>query len=306
MIRITVVPREHSATRVIVEGRLTKVSSAELAGVCDQHLAGGDNLELDLSAVTFADSDGVTLVRDLVRRGCVLGECAGLVRALVSDDSPQLPKSIAATDEAQLLAQLRAGDSDAFGLVVQRYGGRMLATARRFLNNEHDAEDAVQVAFASAFRALDRFNGEAMLSTWLHRIVVNAALVQLRSKRRRAEQPIENLLPRFDRDGAWIDEPVTWTDANQTILEQRDSRQIVRRCIARLPDIYRSVVLLRDIEELDTDETARSLAITSNTVKVRLHRARQALKRLLEREPGLQFSDSNHIGSYDREPRTSL
>ena len=78
------------------------------------------------------------------------------------------------------------------------------------------------------------------------------------------------------------------------------------RSIARLPEIYRSVVLLRDIEELDTDETARSLAITPNTVKVRLHRARQALKRLIEREPGLQFSDSNHIGSYDREHRTSL
>ena len=70
--------------------------------------------------------------------------------------------------------------------------------------------------------------------------------------------------------------------------------------------IYRSVVLLRDIEELDTDETARSLAITPNTVKVRLHRARQALKALIEREPGLPFPDSNHLGSYDREHRTSL
>ena len=306
MIRITVVPREHSSARVIVEGRINKASSVELAGVCEQHLAAGDNLELDLSAVTFADSVGVSLVRDLVKQGCVLGECAGLVRALVAEDLPQLPRSTAAIEEAQLLAQLRGGDGNAFGLVVQRYGGRMLATARRFLNNEHDAEDAVQEAFASAFRALDRFNGEALLSTWLHRILVNAALVQLRSKRRRGEQPIENLLPRFDQDGAWIDEPVTWTDASQTILEQRDSRQMVRRCIARLPEIYRSVVLLRDIEELDTDEAARSLAITPNTVKVRLHRARQALKRLIEREPGLQFSDSNQIGSYDREHRTSL
>ncbi len=308
MIRITVVPREHSATRVIVEGRIAKAASVELAGICDQHLADGENLELDLSAVTFADSDGVTLVRDLVKKGCVLEECSELVRTLVGDQSGQSPKSNGAgnENERQMLAQLRAGDADAFGLVVQRYGGRMLATARRFLNNEHDAEDAVQEAFASAFRALDRFNGEAMLSTWLHRIVVNAALVQLRSKRRRAEQPIENLLPRFDQDGAWIDEQVTWTDASQTILERRDSRQMVRRCIARLPEIYRSVVLLRDIDELDTDETARSLAITPNTVKVRLHRARQALKRLIEREPGLQFSDSNHIGSCDREHRTSL
>ena len=193
MIRITVVPREHSATRVIVEGRINKASSVELAGVCDQHLAGGNNIELDLSAVTFADSEGVTLVRDLIKRGCTLEECSELVRTLVEDHSPQSPKSNYAgnENERELLAQLRAGDEDAFGLVVQRYGGRMLATARRFLNNECDAQDAVQEAFASAFRALDKFNGDAMLSTWLHRIVVNASLVQLRSKRRRSEQPIE-------------------------------------------------------------------------------------------------------------------
>ena len=127
MIRITVVPREHGATRVIVEGRITKVSSVELAGVCDQHLAVGDHLELDLSAVTFADSDGVTLIRDLVRQGCVLGECAGLVRALVSDDSPQLPRSTAATDEAAVaraVARRRRGRLRAGGTTIRRpYAG---------------------------------------------------------------------------------------------------------------------------------------------------------------------------------------
>ena len=80
-----------------------------------------------------------------------------------------------------------------------------------FLNNEHDAQDAVQEAFASAFRALDKFNGDAMLYTWLHRIVVNAALVQLRFKRHRGEQPIEALLPRLDHEGESIDDPATWT-----------------------------------------------------------------------------------------------
>jgi RNA polymerase sigma-70 factor (ECF subfamily) len=165
----------------------------------------------------------------------------------------------------------------------------MLATARKFLGNEHDAQDAVQEAFASAFRALDRFNGQSMLSTWLHRIVVNAALVQLRSKRRRGEQPIEKLLPRFDRDGAWIDNPPPWTDTTETILERRDSREMVRRCIEKLPASYRTVLLLRDIEELDTEETARVMAITATTVKVRLHRARQALKTLIERELALQL-----------------
>ncbi len=294
MIRITVVTSPGARTRVIVEGRITKGSSVELAGACAEHLAQGNHLALDLSGVTFADSDGVALVRDLVKRGCVLEECSELVRTLVEDRSPQSPKSNYAgnEDERELLAQLRAGDEDAFGLVVQRYGGRMLATARRFLSNEHDAQDAVQEAFASAFRALDKFNGEAMLSTWLHRIVVNAALVQLRSRRRRGEQPIETLLPRFGQDGEWIDKPATWNAATETILERCDTREVVRRCIERLPDKYRSVLVLRDIEELDTEETARSLATTANTVKVRLHRARQALKTLIERESALQAHDS--------------
>jgi RNA polymerase sigma-70 factor, ECF subfamily len=307
MIRITVVKLPGAKTRVIVEGRITKGSSVELAGACLEHLAGGNHLILDLSGVTFADSDGVALVRDLIKRGCILEECSELVRTLVDDHSSQSPKSNGASNENEraLLAQLLVGDDDAFGLMVQLYGGRMLATARRFLNNEHDAQDAVQEAFASAFRALDKFNGDALLSTWLHRIVVNAALVQLRSKRRRGEQPIEKLLPRFDHDGEWIDDPATWTNSTE-ILDRRDSREMVRRCIARLPEKYRSVLMLRDIEELDTDETARSLAITESTVKVRLHRARQALKTLIEREPAIQSYDSNHIRSSDRHTSTSL
>lgn len=288
MIRITTAPTEHGATRVIVEGRITKGSSVELAGACLEHLAAGAHLVLDLAGVTFADSDGVTLVRNLVKRGCALEECSELVRTLVEDRSSQSPNTTAGCDEQDLLAQLRAGDGDAFEQVVQRFGGRMLATARRFLSNECDAQDAVQEAFASAFRALDKFNGDALLSTWLHRIVVNAALVQLRSKRRRGEQPIETLLPRFDQDGEWIDQQVTWTSAAETILESRDSREMVRRCIERLPDKYRTVLLLRDIEELDTEETARLMAVTSTIVKVRLHRARQALKTHIERELAIE------------------
>ena|ERR1700731_768220 len=89
-------------------------------------------------------------------------------------------------------------------------------------------------------------------------------------------------------------------------FERRDSRDMVRRCIERLPDKYRCVLLLRDIEELDTEETARSLATTANTVKVRLHRARQALKTLIERESALQSDISTRAQSSDRNYATSL
>ena len=300
MIRVTFVTRPDSKTLVIVEGRITKGSSVELAGACLQHLGAGASLVLDLSAVTFADGEGVSLVRDLIKRGCVLEKCSELVRTLVADHSSESPKYNGAGDERQLLAQLRAGDENAFEDVVNRYGGRMLATARKFLNNEHDAQDAVQEAFTSAFRALDRFNGDAMLSTWLHRIVVNAALVQLRSKRRRSERTIEDLLPRFDEDGNWLSDPANWTDGRETILERRDSCEMVRRCIEKLPVSYRSVLLLRDIEELDTEETARVMAVTATTVKVRLHRARQALKTLIERDLALQPNESGRSRSCER------
>jgi RNA polymerase sigma-70 factor, ECF subfamily len=306
MIRITAAADPGGRARVVVEGRITKSSSAGLATVCIDHLTRGNRVALDLSGVTFADSEGVALVRNLIKRGCALETCSELVRTLVGEQS-QWPKSdrVGYESEEELLARLRAGDHRAFGLVVQRYGGRMLATARRLLNNEHDAQDAVQEAFTSAFRGLDKFNGDAMLYTWLCRIVVNAALIQLRSRRLRRERPVEQLLPRFDRHGQWMDDPSPWADATETTLERRDVREMIRRCIEQLPEKYRCVLLLRDIEELNTQETAQLLSVSANTVKVRLHRARQALRTLIERDCGLLSNISNTQPS-ERDRSTSL
>jgi hypothetical protein len=102
MIRITVVRRQDSKIRVVVEGRITKDSSAELAGACLEHLTAGDHLALDLSGVTFADGKGVSLVRDLVERGCMLEECSELVRALVGNQSPQSLESVGAGKQNEL------------------------------------------------------------------------------------------------------------------------------------------------------------------------------------------------------------
>ncbi len=171
----------------------------------------------------------------------------------------------------------------AFEDVVRRYGGRMLQTARRLLANEEDARDAVQDAFLSAFRSLDQFQGNARLSTWLHRIAVNAALMKLRTRRRHAEQSIESLLPTFLEDGHHAIPPAPWPETVDEAASRSEMRTLVRDSIDRLPDAYRTVLLLRDIEELDTQETADLLEITANAVKVRLHRARIALRELLDR-----------------------
>ena len=189
-----------------------------------------------------------------------------------------------ADQSTELLEGLRRGDDQAFATLVRQHAGRMLSAARRLLRNDDDARDAVQEAFVSAARAIDRFAGGSKVSTWLHRIVINTALMKLRARKRRAEEPIEDLLPRFDADGFRIGAVATWETPSDVLLERRETRAMVRRCIDRLPERYRTVLLLRDIEELDTQESADLLGTTPNTVKIRLHRARQALRTLLERE----------------------
>lgn len=183
--------------------------------------------------------------------------------------------------EAALIERLRAGDDAAYETLVRAYGGPMLAVARRLLGSDEDAGDALQEAFTSAFRAIGRFEGGSRLATWLHRIVVNAALMKLRARRRRPEQSISDLLPRFLEDGHQASPAVDWTESGAE-LDREELREYVRACIQRLPENYRTVLMLRDIEELDTQQTAEALGIDPNAVKVRLHRARQALRTLLD------------------------
>jgi RNA polymerase sigma-70 factor (ECF subfamily) len=185
-------------------------------------------------------------------------------------------------DEASLLAGLRAGEDAAFDALVRGHAGRLLAVAQRLLRNADDAQDAVQDAFLAAFRSIGSFKGDAQLSTWLHRIVVNAALMKLRSKRRRPEEPIDELLPRFLADGHAAQPAAPWREPADKLVQRREVRELVRASIDRLPETHRTVLMLRDVEELDTEETARLLGISVGAVKTRLHRARQALRELLD------------------------
>jgi RNA polymerase sigma-70 factor (ECF subfamily) len=178
--------------------------------------------------------------------------------------------------------RLQAGDAEAFEALVRRETPRLLAVARRMLRDEEDARDAVQEAFVSALRSLGAFGGRCQISTWLHRIAVNAALMKLRARRRKPEDSIEDLLPSFLEDGHHEHHPGEWRDTGEAQLASREDREFVRAAIDRLPESYRTVLLLRDIEELDTAEAAEALGLSDNAVKVRLHRARQALRTLLE------------------------
>ena len=193
-------------------------------------------------------------------------------------------------DEQALLAGLRSGAEGAFETLVRTTSARLLAVARRIVGSEEDARDVLQEAYTSAFRALPRFEGQAKLSTWLHRIVVNTALMRLRT--RKPEEPIEPLLPSFKDDGHQAKAAVEWADGADVALERSETRAFVRAQIDKLPDTYRTVLLLRDIEELSTSEVAVMLSTSENAVKIRLHRARQALRALLDERFGRPALDT--------------
>jgi RNA polymerase sigma-70 factor (ECF subfamily) len=196
-----------------------------------------------------------------------IGECAAL---------QAVPES-----EGQLLARLRAGDELASAALVRTHGGRMLQVARRFMRCEQDADDVVQDAFLSAFASIDSFAAGSRLSTWLHRITVNAALMKIRSRSRRPETALEGL-PDFDATGHHTRPVPPWAADAADRAATGETRQLVREAIDRLPESYRQVLLLRDIEEYDTAEVAAMLGCSTANVKTRLHRARQALRTLLE------------------------
>ena len=184
--------------------------------------------------------------------------------------------------DAALLERLRAGDEAAFAELVRRHGGRMLAVARRYLANEEAAQDCVQDAFVAAFKALDRFEGRSSLATWLHRITVNAALQTMRRRGYKDEVAVDPWQPTFDDDGLREGATRLTTLGADELIARADVRAEVRAAIDRLPASYRNVLLLRDIEGLSIKEVADMLDVSENNAKVRLHRARNALKKELE------------------------
>lgn len=195
----------------------------------------------------------------------------------VSSGNPRMDSAQTRTPQAAPL-----DDEAVFEALVRSNIGRMLATAKRILHDEQESHDAVQDAFLQAFKCSKDFRGQAQVSTWLHRITVNAALMRLRKRNRSERVSIESFLPTFDTTGHRQDVRPGWSSSPAALLEQSELRSLVRQRIDELPSDYRTVVLLRDIEGMSTEETANVLGLNCGAVKTRLHRARMALRTLLE------------------------
>ena len=182
-------------------------------------------------------------------------------------------------DEEQMIASILAGDREQYHELIRPYERSVYKMALSLMKNESDAEDVAQEAFLKGFRKLADFRGQAKFSTWLISITLNEARGRLR---RQTVVRMESL-DDSPEDGGQISPALLrdWREVPSEALERHEVRQMLQDAIAHLSPPYREVLVLRDIEEFSIDETAAALAITTGTVKVRLHRARMMMQKEL-------------------------
>lgn len=200
-----------------------------------------------------------------------------------------------------LLRQAQSGDFAAFGLLVDRLQQRVFGLAYRILGETHDAEDVAQQTFLSLIEHLDSFRGESTVRTWVLRIAANHALKLLRKKR---GVPTE---PTGDTSYADIPHPefiAPWREQPSVLAEQHETRQIIDQALTEIPEHYREVFILRDIEGFSMSETSELLGISESNVKVRLLRARLALRERLTVTLGDEkdrvISDHHHVSAHGK------
>ncbi|HET9355832.1 MAG TPA: RNA polymerase sigma factor [Sphingomicrobium sp.] len=174
-------------------------------------------------------------------------------------------------------------DREALRQVITANNQRLFRAAWSILRDRIEAEEAVQTGYLNAFAAIDTFEGRSSLSTWLTRIIVNAALARLRIKRRRHELLEEEGISVFDIYRHRLAQGSVEPQPDEALAREQ-LRLLIERAVARLPDGFRSVFVLRDIEGLSIEETAEALDLAPATVKTRLHRARAKLQHALAPE----------------------
>ena len=186
----------------------------------------------------------------------------------------------APTSDETLVSRAAAGDDAAFEELVRRHQERVYRLACRLTGDDADGADVLQETFLQVFRHLGEFRGEARFTTWLFRVVTNAALMRRRARTRRPADSLEAFLPRFDAEGRHAATPAQLQVTSQVeeLLDRQTLAARAKSAIARLPDAYRDAFVLRDLEELSTSEVASVLGIAPAAVRQRVHRARLLLR----------------------------
>lgn len=188
------------------------------------------------------------------------------------------------TEEQVLVMRAQRGEQDAYRVLVERYQSLVYSLALRMTDNAEDARDVAQEAFLRGWKGLPRFRMDAKFSTWIYRLTVNAATDLLRRRQRRQEE-----LSLDDEETMVV--AVDTAPSPQELLEQRERREILHRCIAQLSENHRKILLLREINGLDYGEIGEVLELSPGTVKSRLARARRELREKL-------LASGNYFDSY--------
>jgi RNA polymerase sigma-70 factor (ECF subfamily) len=191
-------------------------------------------------------------------------------------------------DEQVLVRRITEGDRSAFELMMRRYNRRLFRVARAALNDEAEAEDALQEAYLGAYRSIAQFRGDSALSTWLCRLVLNECLARQRRKARR-----HNVVPivSADSDVSVVTMAADDADRPEKLLARAQMRAVLERKLGELPESFRIVFILRSVEELSVEETAESLGIPEATVRSRHFRAKNLLREALAHEFDLAERD---------------
>jgi RNA polymerase sigma-70 factor (ECF subfamily) len=182
-------------------------------------------------------------------------------------------------EEEVLISAARSGDSGAFVELYLRHNRRVLPRIYRITRNREDAEDALQDAALKAFVHLRSFEGRSSFASWFTRIAINSALMVLRRKRPGSKVSIEQLCEQSENHGAW--EPQDHTDSPEDYYARRESEELLRKAIQRLPFIFREAMVFQQSEECSIEQVATELGISESAAKSRLMRGRKVLERRL-------------------------
>jgi len=194
------------------------------------------------------------------------------------------------SDERGLLKDAAGGDAGALEALMSRYGSRVYRLAYGITRSSADAEEIAQDVFLQLVRKGAEFEGRAAVASWIYRVTTNVALNKRRGKRREVETSLEDCLPAFEADGhrsgprAFL--VADWSARPDAELLSGEMRRVLEEAIGVLPEHYRAVLILRDVEELSNEEVAASVGDSVSAVKTRLHRARMALREILTRRLG--------------------
>jgi RNA polymerase sigma-70 factor (ECF subfamily) len=201
------------------------------------------------------------------------------------------PAEVATSQEPlsdeEVVARVLAGETGTFEIIMRRYNQRLYRVARAILRNDSEAEDVMQDAYVRAYEHLDQFAGRAKFSTWLTRIAVHEALA--RQHRRNRYQDLESM---SEQEGDPMDRFASLALNPEQQASNSEIRRLLEEAVEKLPDAYRAIFILRDVEDMSTSDAAHALEITEENVKVRLYRARALLRKSLYARAGMERKEA--------------